>query len=294
MKSRNMFVIAQKEVADHILDTGFLVLLATYTVILFASAYMAGSMMQHEGSTLLGGFGYITNIRMLSWFAPLIGIVLGFDALVREQKSGSLNVLLTHPVFRDNIIAGKLLGAMLVLAITIMFSVFVSVGTLLIFYGVEIGYVELIRIAVFTILTFFYASIFLGVGIIISTIAKNTTDSLIYNIIVWLSICVVFGAFIKTVVAILTGETSIEGGLITQLVNISPVHHYAEAAVGRVDLSFGGIGGTGSTIAGIFDTGYTLTQWLAEFWMNLVVLIITPIILLITAFIAFLRKDITR
>jgi ABC-2 type transport system permease protein len=82
--------------------------------------------------------------------------------------------------------------------------------------------------------------------------------------------------------------------LITQLVNISPVHHYAEAAVGRVDLSFGGIGGTGSTIAGIFDTGYTLTQWLAEFWMNLVVLIITPIILLITAFIAFLRKDITR
>lgn len=294
MKYKNIFVIAQKEVADHILDTGFLVLLATYTVILFASAYMAGSMMQHEGSTLLGGFGYINNIRMLSWFASLIGIVLGFDAVVREQKSGSLNVLLTHPVFRDNIIAGKLLGAMLVLAITIMFSVFISVGTLLIFYGVKIGYVELIRIAVFTVLTFFYVSIFLGIGIIISTIAKNTTDSLIYNIIVWLSICVVFGAFIKTVVAILTGETSIEGGLITQLVNISPVHHYAEAAVGRVDLSFGGIGGTGSTIGGIFDTHFTLTQWLTEFWMNLVVLIVTPIILLITAFIAFLRKDITR
>jgi len=294
MKYKNIFVIAQKEVADHILDTGFLVLLATYTVILFASAYMAGSMMQHEGSTLLGGFGYINNIRMLSWFASLIGIVLGFDAVVREQKSGSLNVLLTHPVFRDNIIAGKLLGAMLVLAITIVFSVFVSVGTLLIFYGVEIGCTELTRIAVFTILTFFYVSIFLGIGIIISTIAKNTTDSLIYNIVVWLSICVVFGAFIKTVVAILTGETSIEGGLITQLANVSPAHHYAEAAVGRVDLSFGGIGGTGSTIAGIFDTGYTLTQWLAEFWMNLVVLIVTPIILLIIAFIAFLRKDITR
>lgn len=294
MKSKNMFVIAQKEVADHILDTGFLVLLAMYTVILFASAYMAGSMMQHEGSTLLGGFGYTANIRMLSWFTSLIGIVLGFDAVVREQKSGSLNVLLTHPVFRDNIIAGKLLGAMLVLAITIVFSVFVSVGTLLILYGVGIGYMELIRIAVFTVITFFYVSIFLGIGIIISTIAKNTTDSLIYNIIVWLSICVVFGALIKTVVAILTGQTSIEGGLITQLANISPIHHYAEAAVGRVDLSFGGIGGTESTIAGIFDTEYTLTQWFAEFWMNLVVLIVTPIILLIIAFIAFLRKDITK
>ncbi|KPQ45104.1 MAG: putative ABC-2 type transport system permease protein, partial [Candidatus Methanoperedens nitroreducens] len=48
-----------------------------------------------------------------------------------------------------------------------------------------------------------------------------------------------------------------------------------------------------ASIKGIFDTRFTLFQWFGEFWMNLTVLIVTPIILLIIAFIAFLRKDIS-
>ncbi len=288
MKNNNLFVVAQKEVADHLQDAGFLVLLATYTVIVFASTYMYGSLANDGNSVLLSSI----NVKMISQFTPLLGIALGFDVVVREQKSGSLNVLLTHPLFRDNILAGKLLGSTLLIAAITVFSVFVVVGTLLIFYGVEIGYMELIRIAMFTILTFFYAVTFLGVAIFISTIVKNSTDSLISNIVIWIFICVLFGAILKTVVAILTGQTSNEGILITQFLNISPLHHYGEAVIGRTDLSFMGVN-VEPVIGGIFDTKYTLTQCLTEFWMNIVVLIMTPVILFITTFITFLRKDIT-
>jgi ABC-2 type transport system permease protein len=222
----------------------------------------------------------------------LIGIVLGFDAVVKERKSGSLNVLLAHPLFRDNIIAGKLLGSMLVLAAIIVFSVFVSVGTLLVFYGMEIGQAELIRIAVFTVLTFFYVSIFLGIAVFISTIVKDATNSLTYNVAVWLLIGVLFGAILKAVVVIVTGDTSNESVLITQLLYMSPLHHYAEAVLGKLDLSFGGFS-SDPVIGGIFDTGYTLTQCMKEFWMNIFMLIVTPIVLLVMSFISFLRKDIT-
>lgn len=281
-------MIAQKEVSDHLRDSGFLVLLATYTLIVFASTYMYGSM-KHEASSLLLSS---INVQMISLFGPLSGIVLGFDAVVRERKSGSLNVLLTHPVFRDNIIAGKLLGSMLVLAAIIVFSVFVSVGTLLIFYGVGIGQTELIRIAVFTILTFLYVSIFLGIAVLVSTMVKDATDSLTYNVVIWLFIGILFGAVLKAVVVILTGDTSNEGALITQLLSVSPLHHYAEAVLGKLDLSFGGFN-SDPVIGGIFDTGYTLTRCLKEFWMNIVVLIVTPVVLFIAAFITFLRRDIT-
>ncbi|WP_305064044.1 ABC transporter permease [Methanococcoides sp.] len=289
MKGRNVFVIAQKEVADHLQDTGFLVLLAIYTIIIFSATYMSGSLVHQESSVLLGSI----NVKMIALFAPLIGIVLGFDAVVREQKSGSLNVLLTHPLFRDNIIAGKLLGSMLLLAAIIIFSVFVSIGTLLIFYGIEIEYTEIIRIFVFTILTFFYVSIFLGVAVLISTMVKDGTDSLTYNVVVWLFVGILFGATIKTAIAILTGDISNESVLITQLLNMAPIHHFAEAVVGRIDLGFGGFNSAGSAIGGIFDTEYTLTQCLIEFKTNIVVLIVTPAILFIIAFITFLRKDIT-
>jgi ABC-2 type transport system permease protein len=190
------------------------------------------------------------------------------------------------------VIAWKLLGLMLVLAAIIVFSVFVSVGTLLIFYGSEVGQTELIRIIVFTILTFLYVSIFLGIAVLISTMIKDATDSLTYNVIIWLFIGILFGGILKAVVAILTGDTSNEGILITQLLNMSPLHHYAEAVLGELDLSFGGFNSE-PVIGGIFDTGYTLTQCLKEFWMNIVVLMVTPVILFIMAFITFLRKDIT-
>ncbi|KKG12334.1 ABC transporter permease [Methanosarcina sp. 2.H.A.1B.4] len=288
MKNNNVFVVAQKEAADHLQDAGFLVLLATYTVIVFASTYMLGSLAHDDNSVLLSSI----HVKIISQFTPLVGIALGFDAVVREKKSGSLNVLLTHPLFRDNILAGKLLGSTLLIAAIVVFSVFVSIGTLLIFYGVEVGYSELIRIAVFAILTFFYAVTFLGIAILISTIVKNSTDSLICNIVIWIFICILFGAILKTVVAILTGQTSNEGILITQLLNLSPLHHYAEAVTGRADLSFMGVN-VEPIVRGIFDTRYTLTQCFREFWMNIVVLIMTPIILFIMNFITFLRKDIT-
>lgn len=288
MKNNNAFVLAQKEFADHLQDAGFLVLLAIYTVIVFASTYMYGSLAHDDNSVLLSSI----NVKIISQFTPLVGIALGFDAVVREQKSGSLNVLLTHPLFRDNILAGKLLGSTLLIAAIVVFSVFVSVGTLLIFYGVEVGYSELIRIAVFAILTFFYAVTFLGIAILISTIVKNSTDSLTCNIVIWIFICILFGAILKTVVAILTGQASNEGILITQLLNLSPLHHYAEAVTGRADLSFMGVN-VEPIIRGIFDTRYTLTQCFREFWMNIVVLIMTPVILFIINFITFLRKDIT-
>lgn len=287
MKNNNVLVIAQKEAADHIQDTGFLVLLAAYTVIVFASTYMYGSANQ-DNPLLLSRI----NVKMISQFTPLISIALGFDAIVREQKSGSLNVLLTHPLFRDNIFAGKLLGSMLMVAAIIVFSVFVALGTLLVFYGIEIGYTELIRIAVFIIFTFFYAVVFLETAVLISTIVKNSTDSLTYNMVIWIFICVLFGAILKTVVAILTGQISNEGILITQLLNVSPLHHYGEAVIGRTDLSFMGVN-VEPMIGGIFDTKYTLTQCLTEFWMNIIVLIMTPVVLFIIAFITFLRKDIT-
>lgn len=288
MIGRKVFVVAQKETADHLSNNGFLVLLVVYTAIVFASTYMYGSLVNMGSSEMLGSI----NVKMISQFVPLIGILMGFDAIAREWKSGSLNVLLTHPLFRDNIIAGKIIGSMLVLAIIIVFSVFVSVGTLLVFYGVEIECGELSRIVMFTILTFFYASIFLGLAIFISTITKNANDSLVINVVIWLFACITFGAILKAFIAIVTGQSYTDSLILMQLLNLSPIHHYAQATVGVVDFSFGGVNAE-SGIAGVFDTKYAITQCLNEFWVNIAVLVVTPVILFVASFIAFLRKDIT-
>ncbi len=296
---KNSIAIAQKEFADNIFSPVFLVLLITFTLIVFSSSYVngleAGAI---KGSTLLMS-GFSGMARLLGWFSPLIGIALGFDAVVKEQKSGSLNVLLTHPVFRDNIIIGKMLGAMITLALVLGISTIVSISSLLLLLGGTISGIELGRLILFTGMTFFYSLIFLGIGIFISIIVREASDSLVYNVVIWLGLCAVFGAIAVAIAILLTGQpislgsTSFEMAL--NLANISPLYHYTEATVGQGFIGWGGgnLGSEPAAIKGILDTSFTLVQWFSEFWMNLTVLIVTPIILLIIAFIAFLRKDIS-
>ncbi|MCL7411939.1 MAG: ABC transporter permease [Methanosarcinaceae archaeon] len=287
----NVFVIAQKEFADIITNPLFLMLIATYTLIILSFSYKGVIFGEDMGEQNILMFSFRSITRQVGWLGPLIGIVLGFDAVIRERKSGSLNVLLTHPVFRDNIITGKLLGITGTLFLVIMFSVTVSLGAILIASGVQVSEMELIRIATFAISIFFYVLIFSGIAVLVSIIANDAADSLIYNVIIWLATCIVSGAIIIAFAAIITGQSS-PYELASELIKLSPLHYYSEAAAGRIDLSWGGINNE-PVNAGIFDTRFTLTQWFSEFWTEITVLIVTPITLLIISFIAFMRKDIT-
>lgn len=297
---RNVVTIAQKEFADSLWSPVFLALLVTFTLVTFVFSYQQGlaaerlSRMGGEStSVLMLGLKGIAGI--ITWFAPLIGIALSFDAVIREQKSGSMNVLLTHPVFRDTIILGKLLGFMLTLFLVLSISAAVSIGTLLVLIGEVVSTMELTRIALYVLFTFLYVLVFLGIGVILSIVVEDAADSLVYNVTIWLCLSVVF-TVIVIAFFLLSGQTlagNIDSwGIIAKISNISPMHHYAEVITGKTNLGWGGPG-IESDIKGILDTRFTLSQWFSEFWMNLTVLIVAPIILLIIAFIAFLRKDIS-
>lgn len=294
--TKNIISIAQKEFADNLWSHRFLIYVATFSLIVFVFGYQKGLDLQYAqrifaADSALSGFQGIATI--IGSFAPLIGIVLGFDTIVKEVKSGSLNVLLTHPVFRDNIITGKLVGSAMTLALVLGISIIVSTGTMLIISGVQVKGSEILRIGIFIILTFFYALVFLGFGVITSILVKSASDSLIYNVAIWL-LSILFSSIVFAGIYVSTGQTQEQSlGFATELMGIVPSHHYSQVTIGKNDIGWGGSLGGDSKVEGIFDTRFTLSQWFIEFWTNLTVLIVTPIMLLITAFIAFLRKDIS-
>src|SRR3990172_1787504 len=140
----NVFVIAQKELADNLWSPRFRVLLLMFTLIIFSFCVQS----------VKNGFnifeqGFIDVAQIIALFLPLVGIALGFDIIVKERKSASLNVLLTHPVFRDNIIAGKIIGSLVTLALVVGIAVIASVGTVLAVTGVQVTLLELQRVLIF-------------------------------------------------------------------------------------------------------------------------------------------------
>ncbi|AAM04952.1 conserved hypothetical protein [Methanosarcina acetivorans C2A] len=296
-------VIAQKEFADHLWSPIFLSLLGTLIIAIFAVTYR--EVLQTElysqigqipvpSSAVLEGF-YSTSL-MMTWFGPLVGIALSFDSVIKERKSASLNVLLTHPVFRDTIILGKMLGAVLLLLVVMLASSGISLGTIILLLGAKVSAMELSRIAVWFILTFLYALVFLGIGLVCSIYVREATDSLVYNIVIWLTLSIMF-SWILTFLSY-SLEPVVSAGvqdITDSLLALSPMHHYAELSTGKTGLGWGAGGGSygRDSMEGILDIRFTLAQWLKEFWTNLVVLFIAPLILLIAAYLKFLREDIS-
>lgn len=280
---RKVITISQKEFTDNIWNPVFLALLMCFSLMTIAYSLRYGAI-----ETFFIGFmsdsvpgissGLISYSGDLGKFIPLFGIALSFDILLKEEKSGSLNVLLTHPVYRDNIIAGKILGSMISLFLALLVALSLAIGTLMVVTGESLTTMELFRIAIFFVISYMYAVLFMGTGLIISLFVKDLSDSLIYNVVLWLFFIVVFKDVLRAVI-LLSGYTFADDGtgslLLEQMLHLSPLYHYQQL------------------VSEVFDTGYTLSQLLGKYWTNLAVLAITPFTLFILSFIRFLRRDIT-
>lgn len=288
----NIKIIAQKDFADHLKSPVFLTFTATFTLVVLAYSYVLGTQVEYTlnvlGSPdLMSGFEGVAEV--VGRFAPIMGVVLGFDAIVKEIKSSSLNVLLTHPVFRDNIILGKILGSGSCILLVLFFSINLATGVMLMASGVPVTMQQITRIEVFVLITFFYSLIFLAISIMISTIARKSNNSLMFNLIFWLVITVLLAKLVFTVSYAFSEDLHTANDQTQLLKNFLPDYHFTATSVGIKTADTGILSGIG----GIFDTRYTLSAWAGEFWPDLIYLLVLPVILLIGSVLAFLKKDIT-
>lgn len=107
-----------------------------------------------------------------------LAIAMGFDLISRERDEGSLKSLLSHPIFRDSIINGKAIAAIVSLALAIG-ATFLVVIAIMLFSGVVPAGDDLDRILAFFGVTVLYCVVFLGIAIMVSTLVKNSTMSIL-------------------------------------------------------------------------------------------------------------------
>ena len=74
----------------------------------------------------------LTILANLSEYVGIIGailaVILGYNSLIEEKQSGGLKLLLSRPVYRDQLLSGKLVGGAtviaLLLALVFVFNLF--------------------------------------------------------------------------------------------------------------------------------------------------------------------------
>jgi len=188
-----MWTIAKKEIIDHLTSVRFIIIFAVLTILILCSAYEGVQHYFKEGREMLIP-GQSAFLAVFTWgitekiavVGSLLGIAIGFAAISQERDSGSLITLLTHPVFRDSVINGKLIAGACALTFAAFTSIALALTTVITLTGVAPTGDEMARLLTFTVISSLYVVMWLSVSVLFSVMMPDTTSSLLASIITWL------------------------------------------------------------------------------------------------------------
>jgi len=248
--------VYRKELSDHFSSYRFVILFALIAMVSFITSYMAGIHLKeslHGVAKPTFVFLMLFNttgalfsmVQFVAFFGPLIGIVLGFDAINRERGDGTLIKIVSQPIYRDSVINGKFLAGVTTISIMLVSIVLVISGIGLILLGVVPGVEEVWRLFIYVLISIFYISFWLGLAILFSIFFRSIATSALAAVALWifLSFFVSLGASVladviapvDTQEAVNT-EAAINNIRVRQFISLfSPMSLYTNASATIID-----------------------------------------------------------
>jgi ABC-2 type transport system permease protein len=189
--------VYRKELADHFSSTRSILLLTLILMVGLVTAAMAGSGLKQalEGMAkpslvfllLFTSPGALFSLaQFIAFFGPLIGLVLGFDAINRERQARTLSKLLSQPIYRDAVINGKFLAGLTTISVLLLAIVLLIAGIGLLELGVVPGWEEVGRLAVYLVVSIVYIGFWLALAILCSILFRGMATSALATIALWI------------------------------------------------------------------------------------------------------------
>ena len=194
---QGLFAIYRKELADHFSSYRFIILFALIAMVSFITSYMAGiNLRENLEGVAIPKFVFLmlfnttgalfSMVQFVAFFGPLIGVVLGFDAINSERAHGTLIKVVSQPIFRDAVINGKFLAGLTTITILLVAIVLVITGFGLNLLGIVPGIEEILRLGTYLVISICYISFWLGVSMLFSISFKNIATSALAAIALWI------------------------------------------------------------------------------------------------------------
>lgn len=259
---------------------------------LFLSMFLRGS----ETGTIPPLLFYI------SFFGPLIGIALGFDAINSERLQGTLPRVLSQPVFRDAVFNGKFLAGIVTLAIMLTAIMIGVVGAGMYILKMAPMGEEIIRLTGFWFVGIVYLAFWLALAMTASTFLRNAVTSALVSLGLWLFASFIIGLIASGVAALIVpnlvtaNDVMLQYNINTWIGRLSPGELFSEATSILLDP----IGGRSVTplifqaaqLERLLATPVPAGQSLQLVWPHIVVMVAMTAILAALSYIKFMREEI--
>jgi ABC-2 type transport system permease protein len=176
-------VIVRKEISDAMSNGTFLLAIGILMISMVLSGVVSGdtyfkwSMLPKDGwGRIFVIWNVLTPVRVLG---ALVAMSFSFSSINKEKTEGSLKVLLSYPIYRDQVIIGKLLAGFLLISMVTL----VSMGTAFSLYLYIITTAPtldlLMRFGSVTLLAVLLLSSYLGLGMLLSVSFRDPKMTLL-------------------------------------------------------------------------------------------------------------------
>lgn len=302
--------VFRKEMADHLGSRRFAVIAAIVVLASLAASLSAvespGVLMAERQYLFLSlltesGGALPSFLYFITFLAPLLGIILGFDAINGERQRGTLSLLVSQPIYRDSVINGKFLAALatagVMTAAILALIGGVSIGRL----GIVPNTAEIARSTVFFLASMLYISFWLSLAILFSILFDKTSTSALAALGVW----IVLGFFIHMIAGIIAdqivplGADSTPQELIRHeelriaIMRFSPAYLLQEVSLAMLNPAVRILGPLSpDRLQGFIPSPLSLGQSLMVIWPQLTVLAALSIVCFGVSYVAFMRREI--
>ncbi len=314
-----MYILFRKELSDHLHSVRFQILFAMLAVISFISLYGAvqtlgqAAQQTSDGQTAVSEYLFLllfttsgssiySFATFMGFLGPIVGIMLGFDAINEELAQGTLNRLAAQPIYRDTIINAKFLGGAAAVFLTVFSIGGLMTGVGLIATGLIPTGEQVARLLIFLLMTVLYICMWMAVAEFFSVVCRHAATAALACIAIWLFLTM-FQSLVASGIAGMIYPTSGMAGqanvlknyqLQTSLCRISPYYLFSEitSILMNPNVHSTNIVSILQNQEGAIASYLTLGQSLLQIWPHIVVMIALTVVAFAAAYIAFMRKEI--
>lgn len=198
---RAVGVLAGKEFRDCIRNRWVLAVTAIFAAFALAITYFGAA---QQGAVGFRGIEatIASLVSLVIYLVPLIALILGFDAIVGERERGSLDLLLSMPLTRAELLLGKFLGLSAALAGATLIG-FGAAGALLLFSGLAGAWYHYLGFMLSSVLL---GMAFLSLSMLVSVFATDRGRASAAAIAVWFCFVLVYDLLLLGILVVTGGR----------------------------------------------------------------------------------------
>jgi ABC-2 type transport system permease protein len=246
-------------------------------------------------------------VGVLGFLIPLMAIGLAFDAINGEHNRRTMSRILSQPIYRDALLAGKFLAGLATLGVNLLCLWLLVVGLGIIFLGVPPNAEEVARSLAFLFVTFAYAGTWLALALLLSIVFRSAATAALVALGAWLFLTVIWPMLAPTFAGLLAPPdprfellgipTPATFAWEETLMAISPSHLFILAATSLLAPETRAVGIDPLTQlsqlqGAVLGAPLPLSESLAVAWPQAVALIAGVIVLFVAGYVVFQRQEV--